>query len=103
MTDEQLLAGILIYQGKIVEMNAGEGKTIAAAFPAVLHAVHGKTVHVITANDYLASRDAEWLAPVFESLGLSVSAILESMDDSERRFAYGIQRPGPTSSFWPAS
>jgi len=88
-TDEQLLAGILLHQGKIVEMNAGEGKTIAAAFPAVLHAVHGRTVHVITANDYLASRDAEWLAPVYESLGLSVSAILEFMDDSERRFAYG--------------
>ena len=89
VTSEQLLAGALLYQGKIVEMNAGEGKTIAAAFPAVLHAVHGKTVHVITANDYLASRDAEWLAPVFESLGLSVSAVLEFMDDSERRFAYG--------------
>ena len=88
-TDEQLLAGILLYQGKVVEMNAGEGKTIAAAFPAVLHAVHGRTVHIITANDYLANRDAEWLAPVFESLGLSVSAVLEFMDDSERRLAYG--------------
>lgn len=89
VTDEQLLAGILLYQGKIVEMNSGEGKTIAAAFPAALHAVQGKTVHVITANDYLAGRDAEWLAPVFESLGLSVGAVLEFMDDSERRFAYG--------------
>jgi preprotein translocase subunit SecA len=88
-TDEQLLAGILLYQGKVVEMNAGEGKTIAAAFPAVLHAVHGRNVHIITANDYLANRDAEWLAPVFESLGLSVSAVLEFMDDSERRSAYG--------------
>ena len=89
VTDEQLLAGILLYQDKIVEMNAGEGKTIAAAFPAVLHAVHGRTVHVITANDYLAGRDAEWLAPVYESLGLSVSAILDFMDDSARRLAYG--------------
>lgn len=89
VTDEQILAGILLYQGKIVEMNAGEGKTIAAVFPAVLHAVHGRTVHVITANDYLAGRDADWLAPVFESLGLSVSAVLEFMDESERRFAYG--------------
>ena len=88
-TDEQLLAGMLLYQDKIVEMNAGEGKTIAAAFPAVLHAVHGRTVHVITANDYLAGRDAEWLAPLYESLGLSVSAILDFMDDSARRFAYG--------------
>ena len=89
VTDEQILAGILLYQGKIVEMNAGEGKTVAAVFPAVLHAVHGRTVHVITANDYLAGRDADWLAPVFESLGLSVSAVLEVMDESERRFAYG--------------
>ena len=89
VTGEQILAGILLYQGKIVEMNAGEGKTIAAVFPAVLHAVHGRAVHVITANDYLAGRDAEWLAPVYESLGLSVSAVLDFMDESERRFAYG--------------
>ena len=89
VTDEQILAGVLLYQGKIVEMNAGEGKTIAAVFPAVLHAVHGRTVHVVTANDYLAGRDADWLAPVYESLGLSVGAVLEFMDESERRFAYG--------------
>lgn len=89
VTDEQVLAGILLYQGKIVEMNAGEGKTIAAVFPSVLHAVHGRTVHVITANDYLAGRDADWLAPIYESLGLSVSAVLDVMDESERRFAYG--------------
>ena len=88
-TDEQILAGLLMYEGNIVEMNSGEGKTIAAAFPAVLHAVHGRTVHVITANDYLAGRDAEWLAPVFESLGLSVSAVLEVMEEPERQIAYG--------------
>jgi len=89
VTDEQILAGLLMYQGNIVEMNAGEGKTIAAAFPVVLHAVQGRTVHVITANDYLAGRDAEFLAPVFESLGLSVSAVMEVMEESERRIAYG--------------
>ena len=89
VTDEQILAGLLMYQGNIVEMNAGEGKTIAAAFPAVLHAIKGRKVHVITANDYLAGRDAEWLAPVFESLGLSVSAVMEVMEESERRIAYG--------------
>jgi len=88
VTDEQILAGFLLYQGKIVEMNAGEGKTIAAVFPAVLHVVNGRKVHVITANDYLAGRDAEWLAPVFESLGLSVSAVLEVMEESDRRTAY---------------
>ena len=89
VTGEQILAGLLMYQGNIVEMNAGEGKTLAAAFPAVLHAVLGRTVHVITANDYLAGRDAEWLAPVFESLGLSVSAILGVMGAPERQIAYG--------------
>ena len=89
VTDEQILAGILLYQGKIVEMNAGEGKTIAAVFPSVLHAVHRRAVHVITANDYLAGRDADWLAPVYESLGVSVSAVLDIMDESDRRFAYG--------------
>ena len=89
VTDEQILAGLLMYQGNIVEMNAGEGKTIAAAFPAVLHAIKGRKVHVITANDYLAGRDAEWLAPVFESLGVSVSAVMEVMEESERRIAYG--------------
>ena len=89
VTDEQILAGLLMYQGNVVEMNSGEGKTIAAAFPIVLHAAQGRTVHVITANDYLAGRDAEWLAPVFESLGLSVSAVMEVMGESERRIAYG--------------
>ncbi|MEE8466543.1 MAG: hypothetical protein V3S68_08715, partial [Dehalococcoidia bacterium] len=89
VTDEQIMAGILLYQGKIVEMNAGEGKTIAAVFPSVLHAVQGRTVHVITANDYLAGRDADWLAPIYESLGVSVGAVLDVMDESERRFAYG--------------
>ena len=90
-SDEQLLAGMLLYQGRVVEMNAGEGKTIAAAFPAAVHAVMGRAVHVITANDYLAARDAEWLAPVYESLGLSVSAVLAYMDDEERRHAYTQQ------------
>lgn len=89
VTDQQILGGILLYQGKIVEMNSGEGKTIAAVFPSVLYAVYGKSVHVITANDYLAGRDAEWLAPVYESLGVSVSVVLDVMDESERRFAYG--------------
>lgn len=87
-TDEQLLAGLLLYQGRVVEMDAGEGKTVAAAFPAVMHAVAGRPVHVVTANDYLAGRDAEWLAPVYESLGLGVRALLSHMSDTERRDAY---------------
>jgi preprotein translocase subunit SecA len=91
VTDEQLLAGRLLYQGRVVEMNAGEGKTIAAAFPAVLHAVLGRRVHVITANDYLASRDADWLAPVYESLGVGVRAVLGHMNDEDRKGAYRSQ------------
>ena len=88
MTDEQVRAGLLLYRGNIVEMAAGKGKTFAAAFPAVLHAVLVRRVHIITANDYLASRDAEWLAPVYESLGLEVRAILGHMGDEERKYAY---------------
>ena len=87
-TDEQLRAGQLLYHGRVVEMEAGEGKTIAAAFPAVLHATQGRHVHIVTANDYLALRDAEWLAPVYESLGLTVRAVLATMEDAERRDAY---------------
>ena len=88
-TDEQLTAGRMLFEGSIVEMAAGEGKTVAAAFPAVLHAALGRSVHVVTANDYLASRDAEILAPVYESLGLSVRAVLAQMNDVERAYAYG--------------
>ena len=90
-TDEQLLAGRAMCGRNVVEMDAGEGKTIAAAFTAVWHALRGSSVHVVTANDYLASRDANWLAPVYESLGLTVGAVLGYMDDDERRSAYRQQ------------
>ena len=88
-TGEQVLAGLHMWRGRVVEMSAGEGKTLAAVFPAVRHAVEGRRVHVVTANDYLALRDAEQLAPVYESLGLSVRAVLQHMNDDERRTAYG--------------
>ena len=88
-SDEQLMAGLLLSEKVAVEMNAGEGKTIAAAFSAVLHALMGRSVHVITANEYLAARDADWLAPVYESLGLSVGVVLSYMEDEERRHEYG--------------
>ena len=91
VTDEQIMAGLGLYRGAIVEMDAGEGKTVAAAIPAVLHAIEDRLVHVITANDYLADRDAETLAPVYEALGLTVGAVLGSMTDDERRHAYGRQ------------
>ena len=88
-TDEQVAAGQLMYGGAVVEMKAGEGKTVAAAFPAALHALEGGAVHVITANDYLAARDADLLSPVFAALGLGVGAVLGPMTDPERADAYG--------------
>ena len=90
-TDEQVLAGLLLFRGGIVEMTAGEGKTIAAVFPAVMHTLMGRSVHIITANDYLASRDSSLLAPVYRSLGITVDAVLSHMIDDERREAYAQQ------------
>ena len=87
-TDEQLIAGLHLLQGNVVQMNAGEGKTVAAAFPAVVHALGGSSVHIVTANDYLAARDADLLAPVYRSLGISAGAVLGYMEDEERRLAY---------------
>ena len=87
-TDEQLLAGVHLFDGSIVQLNAGEGKTIAAAFPAAVHVLLGRSVHTITANDYLASRDADLLAPVYQSLGISVGSVLGYMEDDERRQNY---------------
>ena len=91
MTDEQILAGIMLYQGNVVELNSGEGKTIAAAFPAALHAISGRSVHIITANDYLAARDCQLLEPVYQSLGLTADVVLSYLSDEERRDAYTKQ------------
>ena len=91
VTDEQILAGIMLYQGNVVELSSGEGKTIAAAFPAALHAIWGRSVHILTANDYLASRDCELLEPVYQSLGLTVDAVLSYLSDEERKDAYTKQ------------
>ena len=90
-TDEQILAGLHLFRGRVVEMNAGEGKTVAVAFPAIMHAVLGRSVHIVTANDYLAARDCDLLAPVYRSLGLDVDAVLGHMDGAERRDAYAKQ------------
>ena len=87
-TDEQIAAGRLMLDRTVVEMDAGEGKTVAAAFPAITQALSGRKVHVITANDYLALRDAELLAPAYEFLGLTVGTVLGHMGDAERRSAY---------------
>ena len=87
-TDEQIAAGRLMLERTVVEMDAGEGKTVAAAFPVITQALSGRKVHVITANDYLALRDAELLAPAYEFLGLTVGTVLSHMSDAERRSAY---------------
>ena len=87
-TDEQLVAGIHLVKGKAVQMDAGEGKTVASAFPAAFHALMGYPVHLITANDYLAERDARLLEPVYHSLSLSSGPLLQQMEDGERRQVY---------------
>ena len=87
--DVQVIGGIVLHEGKIAEMKTGEGKTLAATMPLYLNALEGKGCHVVTVNDYLARRDAEWMSPVYHFLGLSVGVIVHGMDDDERRNAYG--------------
>ncbi len=84
----QLMGGIILHQGRIAEMRTGEGKTQTCLLPAYLNALEGKGVHVVTVNDYLAKRDAEWMGQVHRFLGLSVGCILNSMDHKERKEAY---------------
>ena len=84
----QLIGGVILHQGRIAEMRTGEGKTLVSTAPAYLNALTGKGVHIVTVNDYLAKRDAEWMGQVHEFLGLSVGVILNSMTPEERRQAY---------------
>jgi len=84
----QLIGGIILHQGRISEMRTGEGKTLVSTLPAYLNALEGKGVHVVTVNDYLAKRDAEWMGQVHEFLGLKVGVVLNSMSSEERREAY---------------
>lgn len=86
--DVQLIGGRTIMQGQIAEMDTGEGKTLTATLPAAAMALAGVPVHVVTVNDFLAARDAEWMAPLYDALGLSVGVILEGMDADARRAAY---------------
>ncbi len=86
--DVQLIGGLALYEGKIVQMNTGEGKTLAAVAPVSARALSGLGVHVLTFNDYLARRDAEWMAPIYRFLGLSVAYIQEGMSKRERQAAY---------------
>ncbi len=87
--DVQLIGGIVLHRGKIAEMKTGEGKTLAATLPLYLNALKGKGAHLVTVNDYLAQRDAEWMGGIYNFLGLSVGVIVHGMDDSERKEAYG--------------
>jgi preprotein translocase subunit SecA len=87
--DVQLIGGMVLHEGKIAEMKTGEGKTLVATLPAALNALAGRGVHIVTVNDYLARRDAEWMSPLYRSLGLSVGVIVHDLDDEQRRAAYG--------------
>ena len=84
----QLIGGVILHQGRITEMRTGEGKTLVSTLPAYLNALEGKGVHIVTVNDYLAKRDAEWMGQIHEFLGLKVGVILNSMGNDERREAY---------------
>jgi len=87
--DVQLVGGIVLHRGKIAEMKTGEGKTLAATLPLYLNALTGRGAHLVTVNDYLAQRDAEWMGGIYSFLGLSVGVIVHGMDDEERKQAYG--------------
>ena len=86
--DVQLIGGIVLHQGKIAEMKTGEGKTLVATLAAYLNALTGKGVHIVTVNDYLARRDAEWMGPIYRILGMTVGVIVHDLDDAQRRAAY---------------
>jgi preprotein translocase subunit SecA len=87
--DVQLIGGIVLHDGKIAEMKTGEGKTLVATLPAYLNALAGHGVHIVTVNDYLARRDAEWMSPIYKTLGMSVGVITHDLDDAQRKIAYG--------------
>ena len=87
--DVQLIGGVVLHEGKIAEMATGEGKTLVATLPVYLNALSGAGVHVVTVNDYLAKRDAEWMGPIYAFLGISVGVVVHGLDDPERKDAYG--------------
>jgi len=86
--DVQLIGGMVLHNGKIAEMKTGEGKTLVATLPVYLNALAAKGVHVVTVNDYLAQRDAEWMGRIYKFLGLTVGVIVHDLDDDERRAQY---------------
>src|SRR5436190_6757783 len=86
--DVQLIGGITLHRGKIAEMKTGEGKTLVATLAVYLNALAGNGVHVVTVNDYLAKRDAEWMGRIYKNLGMTVGIIVHDLDDQERQEAY---------------
>lgn len=96
--DTQILGGIVLFNNRIAEMKTGEGKTLTSTLAIVLRAFEGKGVHVVTVNEYLASRDAEWMEPVYSALGLSVAALREDMENAERQKAYAADITYGTNS-----
>src|SRR6476620_11540964 len=87
--DVQLIGGIALHRGEIAEMKTGEGKTLVATLAVYLNALEGKGVHVVTVNDYLARRDADWMGQIYRFLGMTVGVIIPNLSDQERRDAYG--------------
>ena len=96
--DVQLVGGMVLHEGRIAEMKTGEGKTLVATLPLYLNALAGVNVHLVTVNDYLARRDAGWMGPVYQALGVSVGVIQNMMPDDERRAAYGCDITYGTNS-----
>ncbi len=86
--DVQLIGGMILHEGRISEMKTGEGKTLVATLPVYLNALAGRGVHVVTVNDYLARRDAEWMGQIYNFLGLKVGVIVHGLDDEQRKVAY---------------
>ena len=94
----QIMGGICLHQGRVAEMKTGEGKTLVETLPAYLNALSGKGVHIVTVNDYLASRDAEWMGKVYKFLGLTVGVIISGMEDDAKRIAYNSDIPYGTNN-----
>src|ERR1039457_3772114 len=86
--DVQLIGGMVLHEGKIAEMKTGEGKTLVATLPVYLNSLAGKGVHVVTVNDYLARRDADWMGQIYKFLGMTVGVIVHDLDEMQRRAAY---------------
>ena len=98
--DTQLLGGVFLHQGNIAEMKTGEGKTLVATFPAYLNALTGKGVHIVTVNDYLARRDAEWMSKVYGALGMTTGVVVPEQGEADKRPLMPVMLPMPRTTNW---